>query len=156
MPGGFWGTEINLASGDNTTISHDFTIDENWPYFTEDKNCEFGCFVQGNDKEIYEGAVLPFGDPTGGVEESLVEVISCEIPSFLQDGNLELSVEKNTEVEISLYGTTGRNIETIFTGSLSTGKHRLEVDTHSLSQGIYFLAIKASGLVQTKKLVVLE
>jgi len=153
-----WGQSVNLGPGEHFSFDQDFTLDDTWPYFTEDGNCEFGCFVQGPDKEIHQAAVLEYGDPID-VEEDDDSPLSLLIPRC-RDCVL-LSLDVPTDAHISIFDVSGRNIEDIFSGSLPPGEHRLSIDTDRLSKGTYFVAAEyssdeANALRIVEKLVILE
>jgi hypothetical protein len=48
------GEAVALASGEDTTVSRDFVIGENWVR----ENCRFVVFVEGSDNEVYQAAVI--------------------------------------------------------------------------------------------------
>jgi len=151
-----FGEEITLAPGENITLTRSFTIDETWPYFTEDDNIEFGCFVQGADKEIYQGAVLEFGEPTS-LQEDRDLAFSLNIPAVVgRKGSVELSLNATCEVSLTLYDATGRLVKTLHAGSLSAGSHLIDIRTDALPAGAYFIKATAGAYNRIGKLVILD
>jgi len=151
-----FGEQITLAPGENITLNRNFTIDETWPYFTEDDNIEFGCFVQGASKEIYQGAVLKFGEPTC-VQENRDLAFFLNIPAVVgRKGSVELSLDAASEVSLTLYDATGRLVRTLYSGSLSAGSHLIDIRTDNLPAGAYFIRATAGAYNRTGKLVILD
>jgi len=154
------GEQITLGAGEDITLTRDYTIDDTWLNFTSDENIEFGCFVQSTEGEgalyeIFQGAVIKFGDTT---EVSVVEDPSEVLFDVTVNarGLVKFSLQKTTEIEVSLYDAIGRNVEKVHSGLLSEGNHTLSVDINSLPQGPYFLTVNDGLYLLSRKIVVLE
>jgi len=153
-----WGTDITLNPGANTTLTCDFTIDEGWFNFTEDENIEFGCFVQGTDKEIYQAAVIAFGDTTTeAVEEFRNLPFALKAPTVIgEQGFVELSLAAPADVDLSLYNALGNKVKSLYAGALEAGVHYIALEAGTLPRGTYFLRATAAGHNQIRKLVILH
>jgi len=151
-----FGEEITLAPGEDITLNRNFTIDETWPYFTEDDNIEFGCFVQDVSKEILQAAVLEFGEPTS-VKEDRDLAFSLNIPAVIsKKGSVELALDAASEVSLTLFDATGRLVRTLYAGALSAGNHLIDIRTDALPAGAYFIRVTAGRHKQVSKLVILH
>lgn len=152
------GQFVSLAPGEDIVVSRDFVIDEGWPYFTEDENIEFGCFVQGVSKEIYQGAVREFGDTaTVAVEDGSNFPFALKAPTIIRKQDfIELSLDAGVDVDISLYNSIGRKLETLHKGVLDAGAHRIEIKTDALPAGTYFIKVTAGVCNQICKLLILR
>ncbi|MEA3311539.1 MAG: T9SS type A sorting domain-containing protein [candidate division WOR-3 bacterium] len=150
------GEFISLEPGEDVVLTRSFTIDETWPYFTEDDNIEFGCFVQDVSKEILQAAVLEFGEPTC-VQEDRDLAFFLNIPAVVgRKGSVELSLDAASEVSLTLFDATGRLVKTLYSGSLSAGSHLIDIRTDGLPAGAYFLRATAGAYNRTGKLVILD
>ncbi|MBA7621613.1 hypothetical protein ES703_28977 [subsurface metagenome] len=151
-----FGEEITLAPGEDITLNRNFTIDETWPYFTEDDNIEFGCFVQGVDKEIYQAAVLEFGEPTS-VQEDRDLAFFLSTPAVIsKKGSVELSLNAAADVDLSLYNALGNKVKSLYAGALEAGVHYIALEAGTLPRGTYFLRATAAGHNQIRKLLILH
>ena len=149
------GEFISLSAGADTTIEREFTIDDSWPYFTMNSNIEFGCFVQGADKEIYQAAVLK---STAAIDEEPGSLpFSLKAPTIISEQDfIELSLDAPVDVDISLYNSVGRKLETLHTGVLDAGAHRIEIKAEALPAGTYFIKVTAGAYNRTGKLIILD
>lgn len=150
------GEFISLEPGEDVVLTRNFTIDESWPYFTEDDNIEFGCFVQGVSKEIYQAAVLEFGEPVC-VQEDRDLAFFLSAPAVISNkGSVELSLNAPGDVDLSLYDALGRRVRTLRTGALPAGTHSVEVDAAELADGAYFIKAVCGNYKRVEKLVILH
>ncbi len=65
---------------------------------------------------------------------------------------LQVDVNRSGPLRIQLADRAGRVVETVFSGRLAAGTHRLSVDAAGLSPGVYFLLLNA-GDVQSRQAV---
>lgn len=72
---------------------------------------------------------------------------------FTETANISLTLNQATDVEISVYDITGKQVAVIQKGQLGAGAHLITWTPAGLSDGIYFLQVKAGDSVQTKKIV---
>lgn len=158
-----FGEEITLAPGADTTLTRNFTIDETWPYFTEDENIEFGCFFQdttsaGKLREILQGALIAFGDTIpGAVEEFRSLPFFLKAPTVIgEQGFVELSLAAPADVDLSLYNALGNKVKSLYAGALEAGIHYIALEAGTLPRGTYFLRATAAGHNQIRKLVILH
>ncbi|CAN5415016.1 hypothetical protein BH11BAC1_BH11BAC1_08480 [soil metagenome] len=67
---------------------------------------------------------------------------------------VSVSAGATTSATIELKDVTGRNIREVFSGILNKGEQFITVDMRNLSSGIYFLEMKMSDKILTRKLLV--
>ncbi len=91
----------------------------------------------GIDEIISSSAINVYPNPTFGV--------------FTVDINMP-AVDN---AKIDLINTLGQYVQSIYEGHLS-GKTTLEVDAHTLSQGVYYVKMQIGSAVATKKVVIVE
>lgn len=147
------GEPITLAPGENKVLIRTYDINAAWPSFTEDDNIEFGCFVQGSSKEIYQAGVLDFN--AIDVEEGAPEPFTVNVPGIIADlGSVNLTLDADCALRLALYDSTGRLVKTIYQGALSAGQHSLTIDARNLAKGTYFLTLSSPNHNEQHKLVV--
>ncbi|MBN2380030.1 hypothetical protein JXM67_09545 [candidate division WOR-3 bacterium] len=150
----YQGESISLSPGEELTLDRNFTIDENWFHFTENENIEFGCFVQGEDDEIYQAAVLEYGEPVD------IEELPEDVPFTLHTPHLagytELALSKASDVELTLYDALGRYISNLYCGNLPAGNHRISIPTDELSTGTYFIRAACGSKIHIAKLLIIR
>ncbi|NQT34891.1 T9SS type A sorting domain-containing protein [bacterium] len=66
------------------------------------------------------------------------------------------SVERNSQVKLTVYDITGRTVKTLIDDYHAAGQYRLMFDASVLANGIYIYKLESEGRVATKKMVVLK
>ena len=70
---------------------------------------------------------------------------------------IQFSVHQKTEnVSLLLYDINGRNLETIFTGSVDPGLHKIQWHGNQYPSGIYFAVFQAENTIQSRKLILVK
>lgn len=90
-----------------------------------------------------------------GVDEIGITVpsqFSLACPTFVTAKSVfSLSVVSESDVSISLFDVSGRNVRNIFSGTLSAGNHSLGFDSEDISSGLYFLRATVNGTERSLK-----
>ncbi len=60
------------------------------------------------------------------------------------------------DANISLYSIDGRKISTIYSGKLSQGKHKFDIDASNLTSGIYFIKLSVNNKVCGKRILLIK
>jgi len=68
--------------------------------------------------------------------------------------NIGFSLEKATDISLSLYTSTGEFVKSLASGKYGGGKHSVEVDASLLSNGVYFYRLTANGETLAGQMVV--
>ncbi len=101
-----------------------------------------------------------FVDLTSGVSETLVckDGFSFNIfPTIsAKSVHINLSINKQTNTEISIYSLTGRKIATLLQGSLKEGKHTILWNGRNVPSGIYFIRLQMGEKTETKKVSIIR
>ncbi len=69
---------------------------------------------------------------------------------------ITLELPRAMVVRLTLYDVLGRDVQTIASGNLSAGAHRISVDTSDLSAGVYFYRLDSHADALTRKMLVLQ
>ena len=75
---------------------------------------------------------------------------------FFKTTTISYTLEKNSAVEISVYDHIGKKVAELENGNKTVGQHQLEWNAENLSEGIYFLEVKANNSRTTSKLVLIK
>jgi len=102
---------------------------------------------------------------TTGIEPSLVPeartALGPNVPNpFPAATRFMFTLDTDTHVRLSIYGVTGRLIDTVVNRRLAAGEHSIPWNRESVREvtsagGIYFYRLEAGGIDQTRKMVVL-
>ncbi|MBS1518175.1 MAG: T9SS type A sorting domain-containing protein [Bacteroidetes bacterium] len=96
-----------------------------------------------------------------------INQISSEVPeSFKLEQNypnpfnpstsISFSVPKTGIVSLKIYDISGREVSDLVNETLSAGTYEYKFNAASLSSGIYFYTLKAEGISQTKKMMLVK
>ncbi|MBK8550413.1 MAG: VCBS repeat-containing protein [Ignavibacteria bacterium] len=69
---------------------------------------------------------------------------------------LEFGVTKPGFVSLKIYDALGKEVSTLVNESLNPGIYKFEFDASGLMSGIYFYTLKADGLSETKKMMLIK
>lgn len=168
------GEPVELEPGEEIVLTRAFEIDEDWPHFSSHDNVEFGCFVQGADREIYQGAVLKYGESTETEDEARAEGLpgdiedavdvseatedegsdegprfSLTVPKLIDDSaELTLEVLRSVTITLYMYDQAGTEVKAPYqTARLAPGSYSLTINTEQYADGTYI--IKATDGVTT-------
>ncbi len=120
--------------------------------------------VSGTEDSIYywnvDYTTLVF-DINVGIEDSKTElnnnVSFFNVPSIVREnGEISFSLNSASNVTISLYDLTGREVTVLANSSFNAGTHTVRVSTADLSQGVYFASIKTDTRNDSKKIIVVK
>lgn len=96
--------------------------------------------------------------------------LSTAINNFLNDGIdmiiypnpvkstsvISFSLEKQSMINLSIYDSYGKKIETLREGSINQGNHQITWNASRLQSGVYFIRLENSEITLTKKCWVLN
>ena len=120
----------------NATVDYftdKYGFSDGWPRTSKNDG------VPGSENQFYEGE-----------EES----ISVYPNPFVQLTNLKVGVPETQNVKIELFDALGRNISTMFDGTMN-GKSMYEfsISASELQSGIYFVRVSGNTFVRTEKVI---
>ena len=69
---------------------------------------------------------------------------------------IRFTIDKTTAVELALFDSNGRFVETISRGIREAGTHSEQLNGKSLTSGVYFYTLKAGGQQLAKKLLLVR
>ena len=67
---------------------------------------------------------------------------------------ISYELTKETQVAVNVSDITGKSVYSNDFGKMSLGKHLLDINTDSMSNGIYIVNFEANGITTSQKLVV--
>jgi hypothetical protein len=75
---------------------------------------------------------------------------------FNPSTSISFSVGTYSYMSLRMYDVLGREIATIFSGTIPAGSYTKQWDASHLPSGVYFYHLKAGGYRETKKLVLIK
>jgi hypothetical protein len=101
-------------------------------------------------------------DSTVGINQ-----ISSEVPEeyklyqnypnpFNPSTNIKFDISKTSEVKLSIYDITGREVSVLVNEKLLSGSYEFTFNSTGLSSGVYIYRIKAADFVQTRKMLLVK
>ncbi len=69
---------------------------------------------------------------------------------------IRFNLPKNSEVRLSVFDMTGREVETLVNGVFPAGTFEADWNPAELSSGIYFYTLKTNGFTDTKKMILVK
>ena len=127
------------------------------------------CFPSGVDTGYVvgsqSGAILK--TITGGSSTTSVPESPFENPAstmhlrnypnpFNESTTISWDLPKDAHVVLKIFDFTGREMKTLFDNRLSKGQQKVEFITKGLPAGIYFYQLKANGVIETRKMVLIK
>lgn len=107
-------------------------------------------WIAGYEGRIYKKALI-----TGVIENNLssnqsITVFPNPVSSLT---TISFSIEKSQNISILVIDVLGKEIKTISTKNISSGKNKITIDLSELNSGIYFCKIKSNENLLTVKLI---
>jgi len=149
----------------NEKLSELFNPNEGYP--DQDKMGDYFDMVSDNDgahlawantlngeQDVYYGHITPW---YVGVEENIsskgdFHLINYPNP-FSESTTIRYELEKNTEVNISIFDTYGKLIAVVKNENQNSGLHNIVFDSKELNPGIYYCRITAGGKRDFQKII---
>ncbi len=75
---------------------------------------------------------------------------------FNPSTTIDYIIPRTTFVTLEVFDILGRVVRTLVSGEQGFGPHSVRLEGTGLSSGVYFYRLKAEGMVQTKKFMVLR
>ena len=97
---------------------------------------------------------MNFGDASGIKE--LTNTVGLAIypnPATAQT-SISFNLKEEAKVSVSIVDVTGKSVYTNELGAIASGAHKVNVNTDTLSNGVYMVNVTSNGSVSTQKLVV--
>jgi len=90
-----------------------------------------------------------------GIEEDIIEQEFNVFPNpFTDKTTISFLLNSNQNVVIDVFNMIGEKVKSINNGNLSVGSHTIELDRSKLSNGIYFISMKAGNNIYTEKIMI--
>ena len=113
--------------------------------------------IKGDYKVLSSNAASSNGMIALNVSEVNDFSISNAYPNpFNPSTSIELDLNKDSYVSISVYNVTGQLVDQVFTGNLNSSNHRFTWDASFVSSGVYFMNIQVDNVLETKKLMLVK
>lgn len=75
---------------------------------------------------------------------------------FNAQTNIDFNLEKESQVELTVYNITGAKVTTLVDGKLEAGRHSINWDASQVSSGVYYYRLNTNGEESTRKMTLLK
>ncbi|MCD6594633.1 T9SS type A sorting domain-containing protein [bacterium] len=103
----------------------------------------------GSSVNVREDEVLPSGI---SISQPYPNPFNS-VTSF--DLNIGYNIGK-TDANISVYSLLGKKVSTIYSGELSAGKHKFDIDARDFTSGIYFVKLVVNNRIYRKRILLIK
>ncbi len=91
------------------------------------------------------------------VEVSKKIELSNNYPNpFNPSTNIKFKLPHSADVTLTVYNTIGQKVETLVERPMSAGAHSIKFEAGGLPSGVYIYRLKADGLTQSKKMLLIK
>jgi hypothetical protein len=85
-------------------------------------------------------------------DSTKVEILSNNYPNpFSESTKIYFTVEKKSQISLSIYDVLGNKVETLLSSQAKPGKYEYEYKPKLLSQGVYFIVYQVDGTIYSRK-----
>jgi len=115
-----------------------------------------------NVRYLLPGEILTLTSPPSGIQNSgsgvpLELELKQNFPNpFNPSTSIYFDLPKNSFVTLSIYNSTGKEIEKIVNQNLQTGSYKVTFDGSKLSSGLYFYRLVSENNSITKKMLLIK
>jgi hypothetical protein len=106
------------------------------------------------------GVYSAFYDPSAGIDEYMDNqslIVGNIFPNPVQnEAKLEIIAEKNVNLQTTVYSSEGNLVKKLATKTLYPGKQYLILQLAELTQGVYYVTLKAGKKMVVRKLIKME
>lgn len=138
---------------DTFALAENLTNDLTYYWRVRPLNMTYPCEGEYITGTFMTGEVLPVG-----IEDVMAVKDLRLYPNILsvgQTARLEMESNEPVDIQIHLLDVSGRQVNTVFSGQ-TMGVFSQDIQTGSLSPGLYWVAIAANGVWTQRKLVILN
>jgi len=75
---------------------------------------------------------------------------------FSDQTTIKFNIIESGLVKLSIVDFTGKEIQTLISEQLSNETYQVEWNPEGLTSGIYFLRLETNGILETRKIVLLD
>jgi hypothetical protein len=72
---------------------------------------------------------------------------------FNPSTTIEYVVRHDSRAVLKVYNLLGQQVRTLVDGWISSGQHRISVETSDLPSGVYVYTLSADGILSSKKMI---
>jgi hypothetical protein len=151
--------EVVLVNGDSTLTPS--IMKSAYVYFWIEEDRSFGihnpafafAILKASIEEL--GGVVTVAYPESGMPQEYQ--LSQNYPNpFNPATTIEYTLPEQSNVKIVIYDALGNELDVLFSGESSAGKHSLTWNADSYASGIYFYRMQANNFMQVKKMLLMK
>lgn len=148
--------KITFASGPDTLIRVFNNVNNQVFTFTFDRQPTGFQFDPNNDIVLKQGTTTVLDvETTADVPTSFALHQNYPNP-FNPATTISYDIPQQTHVVLRVYDALGRSVAELVNETLPVGRYSVQFDARSLSSGVYYYRLEASGFSQTRALVLIK
>jgi hypothetical protein len=160
-----WAPDLTHAwTAPTRVLDIDYTSDGAWAVWTPTEDHGVIGLISGGAS----GSILFHVNADGRLGPRVsVNPIEVETPQdyrivaaypnpFNPTATIVYSIPKAGDIKLRVFDVTGRDVRTLVEGTREAGEHSVVFNGGDLASGIYFVQMKAGGISQTRKMVLLK
>lgn len=70
--------------------------------------------------------------------------------------NISLTLNKSSHIDINIYNILGKKVESLFSGELQAGEHRVNWNPLDLPSGVYYYTVRSGKIIKTQRLIYIK
>lgn len=141
-------TKIQTAFGSGDRLSG--SIETNWLYNEIEK---IGLIVMNSSPEENSGYAFRFTDYFIAEEIQIAQ----NFPNpFNPATTIRVTIPRTQEITLRIYDLLGREVQTIYQGSIEAGFHDLRFNARNLSSGVYIYQLLSEDGIKTKTMTLIK
>ena len=113
----------------------------------------------GFDMDIYTAVIdITTGiQPVAGNVPAKFELMQNYPNPFNPTTNINFSIPKKSNVTLSVFDITGKEVANLISGDYEAGEHTISWDASSVSSGVYFYKLTTTdGFNETRKMILIK
>jgi hypothetical protein len=116
---------------------------------------QFGVPIPYHECAWVESAIIGINPICGEVPSKFS--LSQNYPNpFNPTTTIKFDIPKSSEVKISIYDITGKELEVLVNEKLQAGTYQTTWNASNFSSGVYFYRLQTEDFSETKKLILLK
>ena len=120
------------------------------------KMVEVGCQVLAGEMVYRKDALTVVELEAASIVPTEFAITSVYPNPFNNTIQIQYSLPEASEIKLSVYDLTGREVEVLFSGGQDAGTHQTLWNSQGAANGTYVLRLESSGKIRTQKMVLIK
>lgn len=148
--------KMSFATGADTTVKVMNNVNNQWFSFTFNRQPTSVVFDPNNEIVIKSASLIMSSEENISSIPAKFELKQNYPNPFNPVTNIEYNIPKNSNVKITVYDNTGKEVSVLVNEFKQAGKYSSSFNAMNLSSGVYFYRIQAEDFSEVKKMTLLK